>query len=579
MEKKENVNEDDTFVSSECAVKKVTVYSDRAEVCRLIEADVKKGVNEIVLKQLPKCIDPDSIRVEGKGSATIAEVSYQMKYLPKDEAEITHQEKELTDKIESLKKEKDELDAKLGVIGKQTEVLDNFAKTASNVGSTKNATPPVLDSSFFKGVGEFLQLIGDQGNTLASDRLDIERQVTVLNDKITAANENLNKLRGPRTNLQESRECTIVLECEEKTKVLLTVSYVVTRAAWIPSYDIRMFTAEGTMKIFYYGQIKQSTGEDWNDAKLFLSTATPSVGGVVPELSVQLLSVKYKYASARGKARGRSMRRGHTLDGDLSHRVYLEATGLADGGGGEMCLLERSSDLDQVQTDVSYATSQVNESTTSATYEIARQSSIPSDDVAHKVSVGILDLKPKLEYITMPKTVPHAFLRARITNTSQFTLLPGSTSIFLDNSFVAKAKIKAVSPGEEFECSLGVDPAVRVTYKPLSKFRESSGIFSKTACTKYKQVTEVKNSHDYAISVELRDQLPRSSDEKIKVTLIEPTIDMKHPEKNQDVSLTKNNHVVWQLKLDKQETREITLRYSVEHPASEEIESKEVFQD
>ncbi|XP_041355012.1 protein F37C4.5-like isoform X4 [Gigantopelta aegis] len=566
MEKKENVNEDDTFVSSECAVKKVTVYSDRAEVCRLIEADVKKGVNEIVLKQLPKCIDPDSIRVEGKGSATIAEVSYQMKYLPKDEAEITHQEKELTDKIESLKKEKDELDAKLGVIGKQTEVLDNFAKTASNVGSTKNATPPVLDSSFFKGVGEFLQLIGDQGNTLASDRLDIERQVTVLNDKITAANENLNKLRGPRTNLQESRECTIVLECEEKTKVLLTVSYVVTRAAWIPSYDIRMFTAEGTMKIFYYGQIKQSTGEDWNDAKLFLSTATPSVGGVVPELSVQLLSVKYKYASARPWKRSKATRSFSGFNPAYCSPPECDSSSPV-----------RLSEIEPQMMD--FAVTEVNESTTSATYEIARQSSIPSDDVAHKVSVGILDLKPKLEYITMPKTVPHAFLRARITNTSQFTLLPGSTSIFLDNSFVAKAKIKAVSPGEEFECSLGVDPAVRVTYKPLSKFRESSGIFSKTACTKYKQVTEVKNSHDYAISVELRDQLPRSSDEKIKVTLIEPTIDMKHPEKNQDVSLTKNNHVVWQLKLDKQETREITLRYSVEHPASEEIESKEVFQD
>ncbi|XP_041355010.1 protein F37C4.5-like isoform X2 [Gigantopelta aegis] len=579
MEKKENVNEDDTFVSSECAVKKVTVYSDRAEVCRLIEADVKKGVNEIVLKQLPKCIDPDSIRVEGKGSATIAEVSYQMKYLPKDEAEITHQEKELTDKIESLKKEKDELDAKLGVIGKQTEVLDNFAKTASNVGSTKNATPPVLDSSFFKGVGEFLQLIGDQGNTLASDRLDIERQVTVLNDKITAANENLNKLRGPRTNLQESRECTIVLECEEKTKVLLTVSYVVTRAAWIPSYDIRMFTAEGTMKIFYYGQIKQSTGEDWNDAKLFLSTATPSVGGVVPELSVQLLSVKYKYASARKKTRTFSMRQYRTMDNDAYMYDDLQPCGIDDYCLNTSLSAGLMDDEPQFEPEVAHATSQVNESTTSATYEIARQSSIPSDDVAHKVSVGILDLKPKLEYITMPKTVPHAFLRARITNTSQFTLLPGSTSIFLDNSFVAKAKIKAVSPGEEFECSLGVDPAVRVTYKPLSKFRESSGIFSKTACTKYKQVTEVKNSHDYAISVELRDQLPRSSDEKIKVTLIEPTIDMKHPEKNQDVSLTKNNHVVWQLKLDKQETREITLRYSVEHPASEEIESKEVFQD
>ena len=81
-----------------------------------------------------------------------------------------------------------------------------------------------------------------------------------------------------------------------------------------------------------------------------------------------------------------------------------------------------------------------------------------------------------------------------------------------------QATIKAVSPGEEFECSLGVDPAVKITYKPLSKFRESSGIFSKTVSTKYKQVTEVRNAHDYPVTLELHDQLPRSTDEKIKVS-------------------------------------------------------------
>ena len=58
----EKENERMTFVSSECAVKKITVYSDRAEVCRILETDVRKGVNEVVLKQLPTCIDPDSIR-------------------------------------------------------------------------------------------------------------------------------------------------------------------------------------------------------------------------------------------------------------------------------------------------------------------------------------------------------------------------------------------------------------------------------------------------------------------------------------------------------------------------------------
>jgi len=51
--------------------------------------------------------------------------------------------------------------------------------------------------------------------------------------------------------------------------------------------------------VLYYGLIKQSTGEDWLDAKLSLSTANPSIGGSVPELDVQLLKFKQPVVVSR----------------------------------------------------------------------------------------------------------------------------------------------------------------------------------------------------------------------------------------------------------------------------------------
>ena len=54
--------------------------------------------------------------------------------------------------------------------------------------------------------------------------------------------------------------------------------------------------------MLYYGLIKQSTGEDWTNAKLSLSTANPGIGGSVPELGVQLL--KFKRAYVAPKSRG-----------------------------------------------------------------------------------------------------------------------------------------------------------------------------------------------------------------------------------------------------------------------------------
>jgi len=58
----------------------VTVFSDRAEVCKTIKCHVNKGVNEILVEKLSNSIDSNSIRVEGFGAnASIAEVKYSEK--------------------------------------------------------------------------------------------------------------------------------------------------------------------------------------------------------------------------------------------------------------------------------------------------------------------------------------------------------------------------------------------------------------------------------------------------------------------------------------------------------------------
>jgi hypothetical protein len=86
-------------------------------------------------------------------------------------------------------------------------------------------------------------------------------------------------------------------------------------ASWKPSYDIRVFTNSNKpeeksvmkvciafivlhgeifvvyLKIYYYGMITQNSGEDWTDAELMLSTATPSIGGVIPTLSTLTVGI------------------------------------------------------------------------------------------------------------------------------------------------------------------------------------------------------------------------------------------------------------------------------------------------
>ncbi len=77
--------------------------------------------------------------------------------------------------------------------------------------------------------------------------------------------------------------------------------------------------------------------------------------------------------------------------------------------------------------------------------------------------------------------------------------------------------MKAVSPSEEFSCSLGVDPAVRVEYKPVRKKNEQSGVLTKTAITTVEQRIELKNTRSDQVNLRLLEQIPLSGDEKLKV--------------------------------------------------------------
>ena len=64
---------------------------------------------------------------------------------------------------------------------------------------------------------------------------------------------------------------------------------------------------------------------------------------------------------------------------------------------------------------------------------------------------------------------------------------------------------------------VGVDPSVKVVYKPVSRFREETGLISKTVVYKYKQVTEILNTRSEPAVITFTDQIPKSEDEKLKV--------------------------------------------------------------
>jgi hypothetical protein len=100
----------------------VTVFPDRAEVTRVIEATVPAGATTLVLEGLPASLLPDSVRVSGKAGDRIAIGSVETKPLYQ-EAAVLETERRLLADIEALNDRRRALSDKIQALQVQGFIL------------------------------------------------------------------------------------------------------------------------------------------------------------------------------------------------------------------------------------------------------------------------------------------------------------------------------------------------------------------------------------------------------------------------------------------------------------------------
>ncbi|CAD5117308.1 DgyrCDS6095 [Dimorphilus gyrociliatus] len=546
---------------------KVVVFLDRAEVTRQLSTKIGKGENEIVIKELSEYLDSESLRVEGKGHGSIVDVIVKtdrtclekVEEEKRNEADIKKAElenelKELTQKIAYLEKSAQTLQS-------QKNVLENFGKNIPE--KDKN-----FNEEFVTSFVSFVNSYGTSMEKISTGILDTNREIEECREKERKLREKISNLFHKVTKTK-TRQLSIYVDGAAEGDIEIMISYVVMNASWKPKYDIRVSSIDQTLKIHYYGLIKQTTEEDWNACQVFLSSATPSIGGNLPKLGNFQLSLKPKFVpyEERTKSKGlpppaRMMMTSVALKKSRSRASYA------------------SHDTSEI-LEMCEESAEVNEYLTSTTFEVSKPATIPSDQVEHKVCIAVLDLQAQFQYKTVPRKAAHAYLIAKVTNNSDYAFFPGKGNIFFDNNFVAKTDFKAVSPKEEFSCDLGRDLSVRIDFKPEQKFKERTGWVHRSTMTTYSQNIVVKNTKAFPIHITVIDRVPQSVDDEIKVNLIEPCGLKLGPQEKVDYSkpirINKQNNIEWEFDLGSGKEKACLLKYSIEHPASKQIDTIEIY--
>ncbi|KAG8867001.1 hypothetical protein FRB97_003599, partial [Tulasnella sp. 331] len=470
--------------------------------------DIAGGQNEVRIERLPSCLDKDSIRVEGLGNTVIFDVIYTAPTnagltVPNHNTGSDSDSNSGSDSDPAAAKALNEIKKRLAALQTQREVVKYQMDTLA--GYAETLTTGQVDHL---KLASFLELYGRRKRKLDEDLQSVDENIK--------SAQNLEK---------EQREALKLDDASSKRNVKVTIgaTSAVTTAG---SSKDNQPSSNNSLSVHYRASITQSTGEDWTDVAMDLSTASPHLSANIPSLAT--------YHIGTPPSQSRSEKRKSVARFRSSSRAgnhYEYNSGDDDGDDIPFYTAGFKSSMNQMALVQSRAV----EGTISTNFVIRGRSIVPSDPdtyhrTEHKVTVAEFELDPTLEWIAVPKMQASAFLRCRLRNTSPYVLLPGPTSVFMDGNFVCKSSLPLAGPGEKFSTSLGIDPALRVTYHPLvKKSKNATGskflsLQTKADVTSHIQRVSVKNTRLADIQLSLKDQIPTSDNADYKVILIEPTL-------------------------------------------------------
>lgn len=261
-------------------IEKVTVFLEGAQTQRSAKVNLTTGKYELVFTNISPSIDKQSIQVKADGNITVLSVIHQQNFLKEQ------QKQEEIKEIEAQKEtqlEKIALQRNIMGVYKQEEAL--LIKN-QQIGGANNG----LKAVDLKDAADF------QRNRLTEvyqKQMETDRTIKKMEIELGKMNKQLAELNQKAETSTSEIHVTVVTK--ETVTSNFTLTYLVKQAGWFPTYDIRVKDISSPINLQYKANVFQSSGEDWKDIKLFLSTGNPNESGTKPVISPWYLKYVYAY--------------------------------------------------------------------------------------------------------------------------------------------------------------------------------------------------------------------------------------------------------------------------------------------
>ena len=531
----------DNEVPVQAPIKRVTVFTQQAQIGRTADVQVPAGKSLVVFQGLAASLVKESVQAEGQGQGTILGVSHRRNYLY--EAEVIPQAQALGDSIAFYSDRIALEENKINTVSETMELL----KQNRAIGGANNGV----------AVDELQQMVSyyrQQMEALFSEQLALKRNLAALQKRREQLYSQLNQVQTKARAWVS--EVVVAVETQQATRLSLNVNYLVQDAGWQASYDLRAPEAlDGPLALDYRAKVANRTGVDWEAVQLTLSTNAPALSGSRPVLAPLYAQIyeprRYQQQQAQKALQTRNYA-GRAKKQEQAMEMEEDA-----GFGGDYAAASPA--MAEMETTADLTTSE--ETALALEFSISEPYTIPSSEELKTVPVKSVEMKADYQHYVVPVQDETAYLVAFIPDWEQYELFPGAMNVYFGNTFVGQSEINPAAIADTLEISLGRDQNVVVELKELQDANRRQFIGSNKKETHTFQIA-VRNAKQTAVRLRVEGQIPVSEDDRITVEL---------EECGAAQYTAGSGKLVWNLSLQPGSSDKLRYRYEIKYPKSQRV--------
>lgn len=507
-------------------LEEATVFYRGAELKHSASAILSKGANELLIEGLSPDIDPNSIKIKTTGGTIVSSYEFVEETILKNDMELIR--KRTQDSVNSYQN-------KIKLINIETkvnkEMLELFEKSITQkiLSSQNDSVRNKMSIDELVKSIDFLKTRSIETETLLmnknNDKERFETEINRLNGQLVSIHDEQETIKRLKLN---------VTAPESKTSQF-TISYCTYSAGWTPFYNINVVSIDQPIQIISKAKVFQTTGVDWQQVKLTLSSGTPGNGKIAPLFHAWFL-----------QNRQAAIRTQNHLDIAQNAYIYSESQDQE---------LRKETSMAQNTLD-EYLT--VNDNLLMVTYQIDLPYTIPGDGNEQSIDLRTQKTQAAYHFYCAPKLDPESYLLAEVKDSEKLDLPRGNAQITYDGMYIGETVIDGASTLKELILTLGTDKRVSVKREQLHNFSSTKLLGSDIKQVFTYKIT-VKNNQNKTIKMVLKDQYPISTQKGIEVELLKdttkPTFDK-----------TETGVVTWEDTFTPGETKTYQISYSVKYP-------------